>query len=127
MNGTDFQNWLKQLAQSWEDKDTERFSGLFTEDARYFRTPFEDPKSGRKEIGTAINKVFSACENIKFGYEIISFSQDTGVCRWWCKFVRGVSQELIKLDGVFICEFNNNKSCKIFRKWWLTDGEFSDE
>lgn len=123
MSGEDFKSWLKLYGQTWQDKEPIRFSELFTFDAKYFRTPFEKAKSGREEIRAAFEAEVSTQDNIKFGYEVISFDKNIGVCRWWCKFTRISSQNLIKLDGVFICEFDKNNVCLNFREWRHKDGE----
>lgn len=123
MNGEDFKNWLKLYGQAWEDKDPKRFADLFTVDAKYFWTPFENPKLGREDIRIAFETAISTQENIKFGYDVISFAENIGICRWWCKFIRTTSQNLVKLDCIFVCEFDNSNLCKNFREWWHKDGE----
>jgi len=125
MSGEVFKIWLKQLGQAWQDKDAKRYSELFDNNVKYFQNPFDNPKLNREEIIEALNSDFLTQENIRFGYEIVSFDKYIGVCRWWCKFTHISSQNLIKLDGVFICEFDKNNLCKIFRVWRHIDGEFS--
>lgn len=123
MTGEDFKNWLKLYGQAWEDKDAKRFSELFANEANYFLSPFENPLTGTLDIETAIEEKYLTQDNIKFNYQIISFAENIGVCKWWCKFIRNSTHNLIKLDGVFICEFDKNNLCKTFNEWWHKDGE----
>lgn len=123
MNINDFRNWLKLYGQAWEDKDDKRFSELFSDNVKYFWTPFEQPKEGRTEVSLAFMDAVSTQTDIRFGYEILSFENQKGICRWWCKFVNTTTNNLIKLDGIFLCEFDKNNLCKTFRKWWHKEGE----
>lgn len=123
MSGEEFKNWLKLYGQAWEDKDAIRFSELFANEVKYFLNPFEIPLTGRSNIQIAVEKKFLTQDNIKFNYQIISVAENMGVCKWWCKFTRNSNQNLIKLDGVFICEFDKNNLCKNFNEWWHKDGE----
>jgi nuclear transport factor 2 (NTF2) superfamily protein len=123
MKNLDFKNWLKLYGQAWEDKDSRKFSALFTEDAGYYWTPFESMKQGREEIEKAFKEAVSTQSEIRFGYEVLSIENNAGICRWWCKFIRTTSGNLIKLDGIFLCEFDRKKLCKTFREWWHKEGE----
>jgi len=81
MNTNDFKYWLKLYGQAWEDKDAKRFSELFSENAKYYWTPFEEPKNGKFGIREAVENAISTQENIKFGSEILPFGNNTGICR----------------------------------------------
>ena len=123
MEASDFKLWLKLYGQTWEDKNPERFSDLFVENAEYFRTPFEVPKRGMAETKSAFEQAVSTQQEIKFSYEILSFEKNNGICRWWCKFVSTTSQNLIRLDGILVCSFDKNNKCKTFREWWHKNNE----
>ena len=123
MTINDYRNWLKLYGQAWEDKDSDRFVFLFTERANYYWTPFESPKLGREGIRSAFENAISTQSQIKFGYDVLTFENNQGICRWWCKFNRITTGNLIKLDGIFICEFEKNNLCKTFREWWHKEGE----
>lgn len=120
---SDFQKWLKHYGEAWEDKDTKKFSELFSEDAVYHWTPFENPQKGRKEIQSAVESAISSQGNIKFGFKILSFENNTGICNWWCRFDRISTGNHIKLNGIFVCEFNKASLCSVFREWWHKEGE----
>jgi len=123
MTASDFKNWLKIYGQAWEDKDSKKFVALFTEKANYHWTPFESPKAGRDEIKEAFENATSTQSEIRFGYDVLSFENNKGICSWWCKFNRTTSGNLIKLDGIFVCDFEKNNLCKLFREWWHKEGK----
>ncbi len=119
----DFKNWLKLYGQAWEDKDSKKFSDLFAESIKYYWTPFENPKEGKTGVSLAFENAVSSQIDIRFGYEVLSFENQIGIARWWCKFIRISSGDLVKLDGIFVCEFDKNNLCKTFREWWHKEGE----
>lgn len=123
MSEKDFQNWLKSYGQAWEDKNIDKFVSLFSKNAEYYWTPFDLPKKGISEIADAVNSAVSTQSDIKFTFQVLAFANNTGICRWWCRFNRILSGSLIKLDGIFYCEFDRNHSCHIFREWWHKEGE----
>lgn len=123
MDNISFKNWLKLYRQAWEDKDPKRFSDLFSENIKYYWTPFNEPKVGKAEVCSAFENATSTQMNIKFGYDVLYFENNRGICRWWSKFIRISSGNLIMLDGIFFCEFDKNNLCKVFREWWHKDGE----
>jgi hypothetical protein len=119
----DFKNWLKLYGQAWEDKDSTKLSDLFTEKIKYYWTPFESPKEGKAGVSLAFENAVSSQTDIRFGYEVLSFENQIGISRWWCKFIRISSGDLVKLDGIFICKFDKNNLCETFREWWHKEGE----
>lgn len=123
MNGDNFKNWLKLYGQAWQDKDEARFSELFSPDVKYYWTPFENPVSGKLDLQNTIKVKFLGEENISFSYDVISFDKNVGVCRWWSKFINTKSQNLTRLDSIFVCEFNKANLCKTFKAWWHKAGE----
>ena len=123
MDRNGFQDWMEALGRHWETKDSRGFSELFAEGIDYHFTPFEEPKRGRSEVEEAVERAHATQGGIKFGHEILSFQDDTGICRWWCDFTRTTTGKPIRLDGILICEFDPNDFCRTFREWCLKDGE----
>lgn len=118
-----FEHWLKEYGRCWENKDPKSFSELFSDNARYYWTPFEEPKTGKEEIRKAVEDAISTQDGIEFGYEILSVKENTGIARWRCSFRRITTGNPIKLDGIFVVEMNEKNLCKEFREWWHKDGE----
>src|SRR5512145_1332027 len=44
------QAWLDHYVAAWKSLDPEKIGALFTEDAEYSYTPFDEPLVGREEI-----------------------------------------------------------------------------
>lgn len=112
-----FERWLDAYGAAWEARDSDAFAAVFTEDATYQWTPFEEPKHGRQEIGDAFWDAVEGQRNIHFRYRVLSVSGDLGVCRWWCEFER-VSGVHVALDGIFVCQLTTDELCCQFQEWW---------
>jgi hypothetical protein len=125
MNGVDFKTWMKVFSQSWVDKNSAVFSNLFSIDSVYYTSPFNPPASGREEIKSSAEKLFKDQSNLKFNYEILSFENNAGICRCWCRYFSIHKENLIKLDGIFFCRFDKNNLCNSFNSWWNKEAEIS--
>ena len=47
---SEFNRWLSRYKSAWEKLDPRRATALFTQDARYFETPFSEPLEGIEAI-----------------------------------------------------------------------------
>lgn len=118
MNKDNFRTWIKLFTQAWEDEDSDKFKAIFSEDAEYYSDPFENSVSGKTNITNALLSEVALQQDLKIGYEILSFDKNLGVCRFWGKFINTTSENLIKLDGILVCFFDNN-ICKTIKRWQL--------
>ena len=88
MDHQTFDRWLAAYGAAWEAKDAEAFAHLFTDDVRYFWTPFEEPKTGRDGVAEAFSSAVANQRDIHFNYEILAVGEERGVARWRCVFTR---------------------------------------
>ena len=115
----DFENWLRKYGNSWEKGDPSATEALFTSDARYYETPFDDPLIGLDEIyaywqdNAALGQ-----KDIHFSYEALAVYKNVGVAQWRANFIRLSSGHRVRLDGIFKVEFSDDGKCQIFREWW---------
>lgn len=93
-------------------------AGLFSEDARYYETPFLAPAEGRDGVRSYWKNATRNQSDITFSYEIVSVSGHQGIARWWAGFRRVPSGVMVSLDGVFLLEFTNEGLCCELREWW---------
>ena len=118
MNHEDFARWLADYGAAWEGRDLEAARRLFTPDALYYWTPFEEPKRGRTGIAAAWDEATSGQKDIHFRSEILAVAGDRAWCRWWCDYTRLSNGNRVKLDGIFQCIFTAEGLCYEFREWW---------
>jgi SnoaL-like domain len=111
---SDFGEWLDAYGRAWEEFDADAGVALFTEDATYQETPFDEPKRGHDAIRALWQESVDTQEDVTFGHEVLS----ENVARWWCSFTRTPGGKRVELDGIFLCDFADDGRCRAFREWW---------
>ncbi len=118
MNETEFRTWLDSYGRAWEARDPEAAAALFSEDVRYYETPFLAPAEGRDGVRDYWANATGGQSDVAFSYELVSVSGDRGIARWWATFRRISSGARIALDGIFLLEFDDEGLCRELREWW---------
>lgn len=118
MNLEIFKSWLDLYGRAWENRDTQAFADLFTDDASYHVNPFSEPIRGRSEIIEYWSNVIASQDQVQFNYEVLAVAQDIGIARWWVSFFHVSSKSNVKLDGIFVVSFNVERRCKVLKQWW---------
>lgn len=83
-----FKSWLHAYGRAWETRNPEAATALFTDDAIYQETPFDQPFYGRSGILQYWSNVPRYKEQVKFRYEVLAVTETIGIARWWASFVR---------------------------------------
>ena len=117
MDKNTFKSWLDAYGRAWETRDPDAAADLFTEDATYQETPFIEPERGRPAIQQYWLNATQSQDDIEFGYEILSVTEDRGIARWWVSFTVA-AQTKIQLDGIFLVVMADGNRCNDFREWW---------
>jgi hypothetical protein len=118
MNEADFENWLKRYGEAWETRDADKLVPLFTDDVLYYETPFDEAMHGSDAIRAYWSVLPMTQDHIHFHYRIVSVQPEQSVAQWWASFIRLPTKMHVKIDGVMICEFDENNRCRYFREWW---------
>ena len=118
MNPETFGSWLDAYGRAWETRDPESAATLFTEDATYHETPFDEPMRGRAAILEYWSDVPRSQGDIRFSYEILAASERGGVAHWGAEFLRLPARTRVRLDGILLAELDGDGSCTEFREWW---------
>ncbi|WP_066018616.1 nuclear transport factor 2 family protein [Endozoicomonas atrinae] len=114
-----FKTWLELYKKCWESGDSKGITELFSEDARYYETPFDEPMVGSAAIERYwLEGAGQAQKNVSFSYTQAAFIGLKGVSHWKASFVRVPSGIQVELDGYLEAEFNPKGQCSIFREWW---------
>ena len=121
MEQPNLEQWLSEYGRAWENKDARSFVRLFGEHVRYFWTPIEEPKQGRNALEEAFQDAVLRQEDIRFTAEILGVRDRKGIAHWQCSFHRPRSRCAVRLDGIFVMEFDEDGLCDVFREWWHSD------
>ena len=111
-----FSDWLDAYGRAWETGDPEAAAEMFTEDAVYHETPFDEPMRGRAEISEYWSDVPRFQEDVRFSYEILAASE--GVAHWRADFLRLPARTPVRLDGILLARLDAEGRCAEFREWW---------
>ena len=120
MNGSD---WLETYGRTWEAKDSAGFAALFTEEARYYWTPFSDPLVGREQIAAEFGAATSNQENIRFSFEVLAEEEAYLLAHWHTDLERPAGGPAVALDGVLSARLTEDGRCTEFREWWHSTEE----
>ena len=118
LTDTAFAEWLEGYRAAWEQRDPALAAALFTEDASYRETPYDEPMQGREAIRDYWARVVAGQKDVRFTYEILACAGAEGVCRWHAAFTGVPGGEAIDLDGIFRCRFADAAHVDRFQEWW---------
>lgn len=114
----DFKEWMDMYGKACEDSDPQAAAKLFTQNATYYETPFDEPMIGQDAIYRYWSAASQALKDVQFSYEIVAVTGNRGIALWQGKFVGVNSGNRVALDGVFLVEFDQRQKCTLFREWW---------
>lgn len=109
--------WLADYKRAWEERDANRAAVLFTENARYYETPFDAPKAGRSGIREYWATVTADQRSVVFKSEIVAVNAHNGLARWSASLTSAASGARVELDGMFFLTFADGL-CSELREWW---------
>lgn len=116
-------NWLDAYGDAWESKDPDKAANLFSTDASYRVTPYEEPHSGPDGIREYWANVTAGQRNIQFQHQPLAVAGNTGFAHWSATFDVDPDGTSLNLDGIFILDFDENGQCQQLREWWHLKSE----
>lgn len=127
LNQSEVTAWLDGYKAAWEERDADQAAALFTEDATYRVNPHNEPNKGRTGIHEYWANVTSDQRDVTFDYEVLTTYGQTAVAHWSARFTSASSGATVKLDGVFLLDFDENGLCSRLREWWHVEMDQPDE
>lgn len=119
MTKEQFEMWLARYGSCWVHGDSDGIVKLFTEDAKYYETPFDEPMVG----ASAIRKYWQegaelAQEDVEFQFDNLVIDGNRCFAHWSASFIRVSSGSRVELDGFLQATFGPYDKCCCFREWW---------
>lgn len=115
---TDAEAWLARYGEAWTRGDPELAASLFSEDCRYYETPYAEPAVGRDGVRRYWQAVPDAQRDVNFAFTVLAVDSWRVIAHWNASFVRVPSGAQVALDGVFVLEFTDGATCRSLREWW---------
>ena len=112
--------WMDSYKRSWEKQDADAFVTLFTGDAVYRDTPFDEPFQG-PDFHAVWTELATRQSDNRFDFEVMAVSGEMAFVHWWGTTTRVPSGERSKGDGMFVLYFHDDGRCRELREWqhWL--------
>lgn len=110
--------WLRDYGKAWEQASPQLASALFTDDCRYYETPFAAPAIGRDGVARYWQAVPDSQADIAFRHQVLAIQGPNVIAHWSASFTRVPTGIRVRLDGVFVLEFDANGLCRSLREWW---------
>lgn len=112
-----FNRWMDAYGRASMENDAKASVELFSPNARYYETPFDEPMVGRKAIYQYWLNGAKTLKDKASSYEILSVKDNVGISRWQSRFTDITSGRRFELDCLFVVEFDEDR-CSMFREWW---------
>ncbi len=114
-----FNAWLEEYGRAWVTGDAGSVPRLFSENARYEETPFDEPMVGLGAISRYWEEGAGRSQkDVRVSFEIASVEGAMGLAHWSASFARVPSGNRVELDGMLQAEFAGDGKCVRFREWW---------
>jgi uncharacterized protein (TIGR02246 family) len=114
---SDVQSWLDGYRRGWEENDPETAAALFTEDAVYHSSPFDEPHVGRDGIhaywADAVQSQSDA--RVLIGRPVVE--GDRVAVEWWATW-RDAEEGEVTLPGILMLRFAADGRCAELREAW---------
>ena len=108
--------WVRAYMKAWESNDPEEIGALFTEDAKYFTTPYRKAWAGRQGIVDGWLGRKDQPGTWSFEYEVLIADDQLGVVKGVTRYADPnpdyVNLWLIRLDA-------GGKHCREFTEYWM--------
>lgn len=111
-------NFLATYKKAWETRNADLAATLFTRDARYLESPFDEAVVGREAIRAYWKKATASQEHIRFQVRNSFCAGYTLVVEWTCRYRYRPSGERRELAGILLADFYG-KQVRTFREYWL--------
>lgn len=119
MNRDSVQVWLDNYIDAWRTYDPAKIGDLFSEDALYFFSPFDDPVRGRDAIVANWLEEPDAPNSWEASYSAVAVEGTVAVANGRTYYLNPDGSTARELDNIFIIEFDADARCNRFREWFM--------
>lgn len=107
--------WIAAYERAWRSAGVEALAGLFTGDATYRMSPYEEPARGLIEIGALWERERKGPdEEFTMSDEAVAVEGDTAVVR---VEVRYLGLEPLEYRDLWVIRFAPDGRCREFEEW----------
>ena len=108
--------WAERYARAWELDDDGAVAELFTDDATYRSSPFEEPYRGIDEIRRYWRDVTATQSRVEVRIGRTVADGNHAVVEWWTEMdSKGTP---VTLPGALLLDLDENGLCTALREYW---------
>ena len=121
MDRKSVQVWLDNYVKAWRTLEPAQIGGLFSEDALYFYSPFDehDPVRGREAIVADWRKEPDPAGSWEARYKTVAVEGNIGVAQGRTRYVRPDGTIDREFDNIFVLHFDDAGRCVRFTEWYM--------
>lgn len=121
MNRDSLQLWLDKYVEAWRTYDPAQIRHLFSEDAVYFYSPFDEESHlrGREAIVDDWLKVPDAVGSWEAHYAPVAVEGNVGVAQGRTRYFDADGSVKRQFDNIFVIYFNDEGRCTRFTEWFM--------
>jgi len=113
--------WIARYERAWRTSGVRDLPQLFTEDAVYRMSPYEEPAAGLAEIGALWEcERQGPDEEFTMSHEVVAVDGDTAVVRLE---VRYGGSERLQYRDLWVLRFAADGRCRAFEEWPFWPGQ----
>jgi hypothetical protein len=117
--------WLENYVHAWKTYDADVIGSLFSEDARYYYSPFGDPVVGRAAIVASWLDEPDDPGTYDGAYEPLVVEGNVAVANGRSRYYalgsapHGGGVVGREFDNIFVLRFDEHGKCVEFREWFM--------
>jgi hypothetical protein len=121
MNRQSVQIWLDNYVDAWRTYDEAKIGDLFSEDALYFFSPFDDndPVRGRAAIVANWLEAPDDPQLWEARYEPVAVEGNVAVANGRTRYLLPDDTLEREFDNIFVLHFDNAGRCTRFTEWYM--------
>ena len=121
MNREFLQEWLEKYVEAWRTYEPEKIRNLFSENALYFYSPFDEQNHlrGREAIVADWLKEPDAVGSWEAHYVPVAVEGNVGVAQGRTRYFRSDGSIEREFDNIFVLHFDDAGRCARFTEWFM--------
>jgi hypothetical protein len=108
--------WIAAYGSAWERADAEAAAALFTENAIYRSSPFEEAAIGQSGVRAYWERVTATQSGVRVRFGEPVESGDKVAVEWWTTMQSAGSD--VTLPGCLLLRFAPDGRCEELREYW---------
>ena len=121
MNRETLQVWLDKYVDAWRTYDTAQIADLFSEDALYYYSPWDEqnPLRGREAIVADWLREPNPAGSWEAHYVPVAVEGNVGVAQGRTRYFKPDRSVEREFDNIFVMHFDDAGRCVRFTEWYM--------